>query len=140
MWRVVAIVSVLVALLALSAVEVQADDGSCWDAQIGPKGPCDTPNPTPLPDPCGPPNPKGECNEPEFRPVFTCAMCGTAIAFCQPPAWLGGAFGSWMLVVGVMGWLAWPLWRHRKKGRPIMDERQTQEEIGAMIRRRGFHK
>jgi hypothetical protein len=56
-------------------------------------------------------------------------MCGNAIAFCPISVWWGGAFGSWMLVLGVMGWLAWPLWRHRKKWSvSVMDERQTDEE------------
>lgn len=126
------------ALLALPAGEAGADNNECiWgEPVVNPKGPCDRPGPPPEPDDCLP-GPDG-CGEPTFLPVLKCDMCGNMLAFCFASVWWGGAFGSWMLVLGVMGGLAWPLWRHRKRGHLPVDRPRQRLEIAAKERARRF--
>lgn len=127
MWRVLAVAfvvaSVLVALLAFSgSVSVGADDLPCVGIDWKTGDRCGEPPYVEPPDPCQP-SPEGCDGDGGFMPLpRSCAECGVLPGCGGLSIWWGGMFGSWLLVLGVMGWIGRPLWRHRKRRRLSSDE------------------
>lgn len=141
MKRILAVIVVLGALLglALLATPAQATDPD-YECEVGINyktgQPCGGSTvPPPPPEPCNI-TPDGCVDVAPFDPV-TCGSCNTPV-LCATSVWWGGAFGSWLLVVGVMGGIGLPLWRHRKKGRLPVDLLRQRMEIEAKERARRF--
>lgn len=121
MIRNLSVLLAVVVVTILIAAPTPNAEASCVDAW---GTPCSPPPATPTPSSCGPVGAEGECT-----PGFTTAAPWSCTGLPGLPLSIwGGMFGGWMLVVGIMGYLGWQVWRpKRRRGLTVNLMRQRLE-------------